>query len=121
LKLEKDPAAFLIRSDSALSVLMQLRDGRPRSPPELRRTLGNMHPQILRETVDHLSTLGLAHLRVLPGSKPTKAATGVALPVVLQITSKGQRVLDHLDHYRALVRKDRALLPASTIQRWLEA
>ena len=121
MRLERDPAAFLIRSNVALEVLTQLRDGRPQRPSEVRRALGGMHPQILRETVDHLGTLGLAHLRVLPGSKPAKVTRGVALPVVLQIARKGQAVLDHVDHYRELVRQDRALLPRATLERGLEA
>ncbi len=121
MKLEKDPAAFLIRSDVALSVLTQLRDGKVHKPGDLRRALGGMHPQTLRETVDQLDTLGLAHLRVLPGSKPVKVPHGVGLPVVLQITRKGQKVLDHVDHYRRLVRHDHALLPPATLERWLEA
>ena len=47
MRLERDPAAFLIRSNVALEVLTQLRDGRPQRPSEVRRALGGMHPQIL--------------------------------------------------------------------------
>ena len=121
MRLEKDPAAFLIRSDAALSVLTFLRDGKPHRPSEVRRGLGGMHPQILRETVNNLGTLGLASLRVPSGSKATIVKRGVALPVVLQITKKGQDVLGHVDHYRELVRVDRAHLPPATVHRWLEA
>ena len=121
MRLEKDPAAFLIRSDAALSVLTFLRDGKPHKPSDVRKGLGGMHPQTLRETVDNLGTLGLASLRVLPGSKVMKVKRGVALPVVLQITRKGQEILEHVDHYRELVRVDRAHLPPATIHRWLEA
>ena len=121
MRLEKDPAAFLIRSDPALAVLTFLRDGKPHKPSEIRRGLGGMHPQTLRETVNNLGSLGLASLRVLPGSKATKVKRGVALPVVLQISKKGQGVLAHVDHYRDLVRVDRARLPPATIHRWLEA
>ena len=121
MRLEKDPAAFLIRSDPALAVLTFLRDGRPHKPSDIRRGLGGMHPQTLRETVTNLGTLGLAHLRILPGSKATKVKRGVALPVVLLITKKGQEVLTHVDHYRELVRVDQAHLPPATVHRWLEA
>ncbi len=121
MKLEKDPAAYLIRSDAGLTVLTLLRDGKPHRPTDVRKEAGGMHPQLLKETVDHLDTLGLASLMVLPGSRGTKTPRGVALPVVLRITKKGQEVLDHLDHYRALVKRDQALLPPATVHRWLEA
>ena len=121
MKLEKDPAAFLIRSDAALSILTVLRDGKSHRPSDVRRALGGLHPQILREVIDHLDTLGLAQIRVVPGSKPVKLPHGVVLPAVLQISRKGQRVLDHVDHYRKLVKADQALLPPATLERWLEA
>lgn len=121
MKLEKDPAAFLIRSNVALEVLASLRDGKPHRPTEIRHALGEMHPQVMREVIDHLGTLGLAHLRVLPGSKAERVPRGVALPVVLQITKQGQAVLSHVDHYRQLVKKDQSLLPHATVSRWLEA
>ena len=121
MKLEKDPAAYLIRSDAARTVLTMLRDGRPHQPSEIRRVTGGMHPQILKEAVDHLDTLGLASLMILPGLKPVKHPHGVGLPVVLRITRKGQSVLDHVDHYRALVKRDQDLLPPATLHRWLEA
>jgi DNA-binding HxlR family transcriptional regulator len=121
MKLEKDPAAYLIRSEPARRVLLALREGGPRRPSEVRRSLPGMHPQILKETVDHLATLGLARLRVPPGSRSETTRRGVTLPVILEITHRGHAVLDHLDHYRALVRRDRALLPPATVERWLEA
>ena len=40
MKLEKDPAAFLIRSDAALSILTALRDGKSHRPSDVRRALG---------------------------------------------------------------------------------
>ncbi len=121
MKLEKDPAAYLIRSDAALTVLTLLRDGRPHKPTDVRKEAGGMHPQQLKETVDNLDTLGLASIMVLHGSKSAKTSRGVALPIVLRITRKGQEVLDHVDHYRALVKRDQALLPPATLHRWLEA
>ena len=121
LKLEEDPAAYLIRSDSALKILTLLKDGKPRKPTEVRKAAGAMHPQLFKETFDNLNTLGLATLEILPGTKATKVPRGVALPVVLRITREGQEVLEHINHYRALVKKDQALLPPATIHRWLEA
>lgn len=121
MKLERDPAAYLIRSEPARRVLLALREEGPRRPSEVRRSLPGMHPQILKETIGHLGTLGLARLRVLPGSRSAKISRGVALPVVVELTARGRSVLDHLDHYRALVRRDRALLPPATVERWLEA
>ncbi|MDE1821816.1 MAG: hypothetical protein KGJ23_14815 [Euryarchaeota archaeon] len=120
MKLERDPAAYLIRSDAARTVLALLRDGRPHKPSEVRKAAGGMHPQILKEAMGHLDTLGLASWMVLPGSKPVPNPHGVALPVVLRITKKGQDVLDHVDHYRALVKRDQDLLPPATLHRWLE-
>ena len=121
MKLEQDPAAFLIRSDTALKVLTVLRDGKPRKPAEVRRAAGDMHPQQLKETVDHLDTLGLASIMVLPRSKAVRTPHGFAVPIVLRITRHGQEVLDHIDHYRALVKRDQAILPPATVHRWLPA
>lgn len=121
MRLEKDPAAFLIRSGIALSVLTSLRDGRSHRPADVRRAAGNVHPQMLKETIDHLDTFGLASLVILPGSKPVRHPHGVAVPVALKITKKGQDILRHMGHYQDLVKRDRALLPPATIHRWLEA
>lgn len=121
MKLELDPAAYLIRSDAALRVLKVLQDGRPRKPAEVRRAAGDMHPQILKETVDNLNNLALASVMVLPGTKPVKLPHGFGIPVVLRITKQGQDVLDHVEHYRKLVKRDQDLLPPATLRRWLEA
>lgn len=121
MKLEKDPVAFVIRSDAALRVLTVLRDGKPRKPSEVRRAAGNLHPQMLKETVDHLDTLGLAGILVLPRTKPVRTPHGFSVPIVLRITREGQDILDHIDHYRALVKRDQGLLPPATVHRWLEA
>ncbi len=124
MQLESDPLGYLLRSDAGFAILEFLSDGRPRPPRDVRHAL-NMHPQTLKESVDHLNTLGLVSLVVPPGSKPRQVARGVALPIELRVTRSGQEVFQLAEEVasdiRTRVRRHEKGLPAATVSRWLPA
>jgi len=124
MQLETDPLGYLLRSDHGFAILEFLNDGKPRPPREVRRAL-NLHPQTLKEAVDHLNTLGLVSLVVPAGSKPRRVARGVALPIELRVTRSGQEVFQLTEEVasdiRSRVRRHEKALPAATVNRWLPA
>ena len=124
MKLDSDPLGYLLRSDTGFAILEELKDGLPLSPVKVRHGL-SLHPQTLKEAVDHLNGYGLLTLQIPRGSKARRVTKGVALPVVLQITSEGQEVLHLAEGAREYIqRKVEARekhLPASTVERWMPA
>jgi DNA-binding MarR family transcriptional regulator len=122
MQLERDPLGYLLRSNHGFAILEILSDAKPRSPREVRREL-DLHPQIFKEAVDHLNTLGLVSLVVRAGSKPRRVARGVALPIELRVTRSGQEVYrlarGVASDIRSRVRRHRNELPAATVSRWL--
>jgi DNA-binding HxlR family transcriptional regulator len=122
--LEKDPLSYLLRSSQAFAILEKLSDGKPRSPREVRHAL-NLHPQTLKETVDHLNLLGLVSLVVPPGSKTHRVPRGIAVPIELRVTRSGQEVFELAQEVasdiRSRVRRHEKALPAATVHRWLPA
>lgn len=124
MNLEADPLGYLLRSRAALAILEYLRDGTGRTPRTVRQSL-SLHPQTLKEAVDHLNTLGLVSLVVPPGTSLRRAGRGVALPIEIRVTRSGQEVLT-LAHevaadIRSRVRRHEKTLPAATVRRWLAA
>ncbi len=124
MKLDSDPLGYLLRSDTGFAILETLKDGTPLSPVKVRHEL-RLHPQTLKEAVDHLNDYGLLTLQIPPGSKARRVPRGVALPLVLQITLEGQEVLHLAEGAREYIqRKVEARekhLPASTVERWMPA
>lgn len=124
MKLDSDPLGYLLRSDTGFAILETLKDGTPLSPVKVRHGLG-LHPQTLKEAVDHLNEFGLVTLQIPPGSKARMVTKGVALPLVLQITAEGQEILHLAEGAREYIqRKVEARekhLPASTVERWMPA
>ncbi|MCI4373089.1 MAG: hypothetical protein L3K02_05545 [Thermoplasmata archaeon] len=124
MQLEKDPLGYLLRNKAGFAILEFLNDGKARPPREVRHTLG-LHPQTLKEAVDHLNGLGLVSLMVPPGSKPRRVGRGVALPIELRVTRSGQEVFQLAEEVasdiRSRVRRHEKTLPAATVDRWLPA
>jgi DNA-binding MarR family transcriptional regulator len=124
MQLERDPLGYLLRSDPAFAILELLHDGKPRPPREVRHAL-ELHPQTLKEAVDHLNTLGLVSLVVPPGSKPQRVGRGIAVPIEVRVTRSGQEVFqlaqEVASDIRARVRRHEKTLPPATVSRWLPA
>ena len=120
MKLEKDPVTYLLRSASALAVLRAVSKGKPLSTADVRKTTG-LAPQVLKETVDHLDTFGLAHLKILPGVKRHQTPHGVSYPVHIQVTREGQHLLSVVEEVRETLRRHEKVLPSATVERWLIA
>jgi DNA-binding HxlR family transcriptional regulator len=121
---EKDPLGCLLGNGAGFAILELLCDGKPRAPREVRHAL-DLHPQTLKEAVDHLNALGLVSLIVPPGSKPHRVARGVALPIELRVTRSGQEVfqlaVEVASDIRSRVRRHEETLPAAPVTRWLPA
>lgn len=124
MKLDSDPLGYLLRSDTGFAILEGLKGGTPLSPVKVRHDL-SLHPQTLKEAVDHLNGYGLLTLQIPRGFKSRRVTKGMALPVVLQITAEGQEVLHLAEGARKYIqRKVEARekhLPASTVERWMPA
>ncbi len=124
MQLEKDPLGYLLRNEASFAILEYLNDGKPRPPREVRHAL-ELHPQTLKEAVDHLNTLGLVSLIVPAGSKPHRVGRGMALPIELRVTRSGQEVfqlaVEVASDIRSRVRRHEKRLPTATINRWLSA
>ena len=120
MQLEKDPMTYLLRSGSALTILKVLETGAPVKVAEVRKRTG-LAPQILKDSLDHLDTFGLAHLRVLRGGRPQRTPRGMAFPVHVQITKLGRDLLTVADAVRETLRAHAEVLPPATKERWLTA
>lgn len=124
MQLDRDPLGYLLRSDHGFAILELLHDGRARPPREVRHAL-DLHPQTLKEAVDHLNTLGLVSLVVPPGSKPQRVGRGSGVPIEIRVTRTGQEVLqlaqEVASDIRVRVRRHEKALPPATVSRWLPA
>jgi hypothetical protein len=124
MQLDKEPLGYLLRNEAGFAILELLNDGKPLAPREVRHAL-DLHPQTLKEAVDHLNTLGLVSLMVPAGSKPRRVGRGVALPIELRVTRSGQEVfqlaVEVASDIRSRVRRHEKTLPAATVTRWLPA
>ncbi len=124
MQLERDPLEHVLRNKASFALLESLQDGVPRSPVEVRHEL-EMHPQTLKESVNHLNGYGLLTISIPRGSPMRRTTKGVALPVVLRITAEGQEILSLArqanDFIQRKVQGREKHLPAATKERWLPA
>ncbi len=120
MKLPNDPLTWVIQNPHAPVILENLRDGKPHSPVEVRKS-ADIHPESFRLALHGLELYDLVWMRAAKGAKWEKHTRGRSIRIAVELSPKGARMLQFLDKFRALVRTSAPDLSRATTARWLEA
>jgi hypothetical protein len=118
----EDPLSFVLRSRPAREILEVLEGHSLMIPLEVQKTV-NVHPETFRRIISNLDAYALVSVRAMGDRAGVRRgpANSFRIPIGIEITKGGKRLLQVAHTVRQIVERNARLLPESSAEHWLRA